>query len=206
MSLGTLYIIAAPSGAGKTSLVGALVKDTDHIRVSVSHTTRPPRPKEQEGIHYHFVTQADFEAMIAQEAFLEQAKVFDDYYGTTKEWVSAQLHAGIDVILEIDWQGARQVRQLQPNSVSIFILPPSKQTLKQRLKQRGQDDDTVIARRMHAAINEMRHYDEFDYLVINDHFKTALADLKAIVKSRRLTRPIQIQKMGELLTDLLSES
>ncbi|MCP4700317.1 MAG: guanylate kinase [Gammaproteobacteria bacterium] len=201
MTGSTLYIVSAPSGAGKTSLVNALIENTSDIRASVSHTTRPPRPGEQNGVHYHFISQAEFEQMRAEENFLEHAQVFDNYYGTSRQWVRELLDAGTDVILEIDWQGARQVRTRQPDCVSIFILPPSRQALEERLRGRGQDSDAVIARRMRDAINEIRHHEDFDYLVVNDNFTTALTDLQAIVRSRRLLHPVQRLHIGELLTE-----
>lgn len=183
---GTLYIYAAPSGAGKSSLVVAQIKATPGIEVCVSHTTRQPRPGEVDGEHYHFVSLKTFQTMINDGAFLEHARVFDNFYGTAKSSIQQRLQQGIDVILEIDWQGARQVRKQFPQSISVFILPPSSPALEQRLKARGQDSDEVIARRMRDAKSEMSHYDEFDYLVINDDFAKALSELTAIVVSNRL--------------------
>jgi len=170
---GTLFIFSAPSGAGKTSLVKALLQAMDGIEVSVSHTTRPPRPGEVDGVDYHFVDVPTFEKMVAEGAFLEHARVFDNYYGTARSSVEARLQAGVDVILEIDWQGARLVREQ--------FLPPSREALEVRLRGRGQDSDEVIARRMRDAVREMSHYAEFDYLVINDDFEVALGELRAIV-------------------------
>jgi guanylate kinase len=204
MSNATLYIVSAPSGAGKTSLVKALVEATPAVTVSVSHTTRAPRPGEQDGVNYHFVSKAAFETMVGQDVFLEHAPVFDNYYGTSGDWVSAQLQAGTDVILEIDWQGARQVRQRMPQACSIFILPPSRAALEQRLRGRGQDGEDVIARRMRDAQAEMSHYGEFDYLVINDDFATALGELRAILVARRLVLWAQQRRQGALLADLLA--
>ena len=204
-TLGTLYVIAAPSGAGKTSLVGALVESTPDIDVSVSHTTRPMRPGEQDGIHYHFTNVATFEKMIEEGAFLEHARVFDNYYGTSMANIEQELEAGRDVILEIDWQGAQQVRQQVPACVGIFILPPSREALEARLQGRGQDADEVIARRMRDAINEMSHYAEFDYLVFNDEFETALSDLQAIVLARRQRFAAQARRHAETLRALLAE-
>jgi guanylate kinase len=157
MSTGTLYTVSAPSGAGKTSLVEALVQGDVHLSASVSHTTRPMRPGEQDGVNYHFVTQAAFQAMLSHNAFLEHAQVFGNYYGTSQQWVEQQLQAGRDVILEIDWQGAEQVKRLRPDSLAIFILPPSREALEQRLTKRGQDDASVIARRMAQAVDEISH-------------------------------------------------
>src|SRR5579884_3074698 len=167
-TLGTLYIISAPSGGGKTSLVKALTASMPNIIVSVSHTTRPKRPGEEDGVNYHFVDQAQFKKLLAEDLFLEHATVFGNYYGTSRRWVEEKLQAGIDVVLEIDWQGAQQVRKLMPKTVSIFILPPSREVLLERLQARDQDNKAVIAKRMAAASNEISHYHEYDYLVIND--------------------------------------
>lgn len=185
MAKGTLYIISAPSGAGKTSLVKALIGQDPLTCVSVSHTTRAPRPGEVEGIDYHFTDHSTFERMIASADFLEHAKVFTNLYGTSRSWVEATLTEGKDVILEIDWQGAQQVRTLMPESVSIFILPPSREALQQRLDNRGQDSATIIEQRMAEAVNEMSHFHEFDYLVINDAFDQALVELQAIFIAKR---------------------
>ena len=204
MTLGTLYIVAAPSGAGKTSLVKSLIETTSSVVVSISHTTRLPRPGERDGEHYHFVTPATFEAMIAQGEFLEYAQVFDNYYGTSRAAVQTQREAGLDVILEIDWQGARQVRERMPDSPGIFILPPSREALRERLTGRGQDPVEVIERRMAAALDELSHYAEFDYLVINDDFATALDALRAILIAHRQRRVLQIERQRELLQLLLS--
>lgn len=204
MNTGSLYIVAAPSGAGKTSLVKSLVETTPDVVVSISHTTRPPRPGEREGTHYHFVSAAVFEAMFADGAFLEHAEVFGNRYGTSQAAVSAQRAAGLDVILEIDWQGARQVRALMPDSKTIFIVPPSREVLRQRLIGRGQDSIEVIERRMAAALDELSHYAEFDYLVINDDFQAALEALRAIVIANRQRREIQLERQRGLLQTLLS--
>jgi len=201
---GTLYIFAAPSGAGKTSLVKALIDTTDNIEVSVSHTTRAPRPGEVDGMNYHFTDVDTFQSMVAKGAFLEHAQVFDNYYGTARSNIEQQLAAGVDVILEIDWQGARQVRQQFPDSIGVFILPPSRLALEERLRGRGQDGDDVIARRMQEAESEMSHYGEFDYLVINDDFTTALAELAAIVTARRLRTQVQVSRHGQMLKELLA--
>jgi guanylate kinase len=204
-TLGTLYVIAAPSGAGKTSLVEALVESTPDIDVSVSHTTRPMRPGEQDGIHYHFTDVPTFEKMIEEGRFLEHARVFDNYYGTSMANIQDELEAGRDVILEIDWQGAAQVRKHVPDSVGIFILPPSREALETRLRGRGQDTDEVIARRMRDAVNEMTHYAEFDYLVFNDEFEIALGDLQNIVLARRLRFAAQARRYAAVLRELLAE-
>jgi len=205
MTQGTLYIISAPSGAGKTSLVKQLIADMTDVVVSVSHTTRPRRAGEVDGVDYHFVSVDDFKAMISEQAFLEYAQVFDNFYGTARKTVEANLAAGQDVILEIDWQGAQQVRKMLPCQ-SIFILPPSIEVLQQRLQNRGQDDDAVIARRMRDAVSEMRHYAEYDYLLVNDDFQQALAELKSIIMANRLKRASQQQRLKELLAGLLGES
>jgi guanylate kinase len=201
---GTLYIFSAPSGAGKTSLVTELVKSTDRLKVSVSHTTRAMRPGEENGVHYHFIDVATFENMVADDVFLEHARVFDNYYGTSQQAIEEQLANGFDVILEIDWQGARQVRQRMPDNVSVFILPPSRAELENRLKGRGQDSDDIIARRMRDAVSEMEHYAEYDYIVVNDDFETALAELKSIVDSRRLVAARQTLALQALLAELLA--
>jgi len=204
MARGTLYTIAAPSGAGKTSLVNALLNDGDeHLCVSISHTTRPKRPAETDGVNYHFVSREDFLEMRDSGAFLESAEVFGNLYGTSRAWVQDQLDKGMDVILEIDWQGAGQVRsQIQPTK-SIFILPPSLATLRERLTSRGQDNADVIEHRMQLARNEISHYGEADYLVINDQFDAALDDLRAIVRAARLEREQQLRNNQALLLDLL---
>lgn len=203
---GSLFIVAAPSGAGKTTLVKALVNSMSGVRLSVSHTTRLPRAGEQEGVDYYFVEEAAFEAMRRRGDFLEHARVFDYYYGTAKKVVTRLLEQGLDVILEIDWQGKRQVQARFPDCVSIFILPPSRGTLERRLHLRGQDVEAVIARRMRDARTEISHYDEFDYLVVNDNFETALEDLTAIIRSRRLLRLQQEERLAPLLHELLLDS
>lgn len=200
---GKLYTISAPSGAGKTSLVSALIDSTSQVRVSVSHTTRAMRPGEQDGLNYHFVSHEDFKTMLAEAAFLEHAEVFGNYYGTSQAWVEQTLNEGEDVILEIDWQGAEQIKQLMPDTLAIFIMPPSQATLRERLTNRGQDDETVIDKRMAEAVNEMSHYEQGDFLVINDDFDTALADLQAIVRCSRLALEPQKQRHQALLEDLL---
>jgi len=204
---GTLYIVSAPSGAGKTSLLRAVLAAAGgDLALSISHTTRAPRPGEVGGRDYHFVDEARFREMIDAGAFLEHARVFDHFYGTSQAGVEAQLRAGQDVILEIDWQGAAQVRKILPDSIGIFILPPSRAALEERLRGRGQDDDSVIARRMRDAVNEMSHYAEYDYLIINDVFATAQQDLVAIFRCRQLRLPAQQQRHAALLGDLLAST
>lgn len=204
MNIGKLYIISAPSGAGKTSLVKQLVADLDGLTVSISHTTRPMRPGEAHGQDYYFVTVEDFQAMQQKQAFLEHAQVFDNFYGTAQQTVEENLNRGLDVILEIDWQGAQQIKKLLPASMSIFILPPSTEVLLQRLRNRGQDGEEIIARRMRDAVTEIRHHDEFDYLVVNDVFDQALTELKSIIIANRLTKQRQLYNLQPLLTSLLS--
>ena len=203
-SLGTLYVVSAPSGAGKTSLVKALLDQVDFLSVSVSHTTRACRTGEQDGVDYHFVTPEIFESMVKNRDFLEYAEVFGNYYGTARSDVDRLLGQGTDVLLEIDLQGARQVRAAAPDSTSIFILPPSRDTLEQRLQSRGQDDAQVIEQRMARAVDEMSHYQEYDYLVINDNFEAAVQDLWAIVKARRLRRAIAQHYDRTLIESLLA--
>jgi guanylate kinase len=200
---GHLLVIAAPSGAGKTSLVKALLDSTTGIAVSVSHTTREKRPGEQDGVDYHFVDKARFETLLDAGDFIEHARVFDNYYGTSGQAVADQLVKGSDVILEIDWQGARQVAAKFPECTRIFILPPSTQALRERLTDRGQDDDNIIERRMRDAVAEMSHYAEFDYLVINDKFDTALDELRTIIAALRLRRATQSRRHQSLLEALL---
>ncbi|MGD8925894.1 MAG: guanylate kinase [Thioalkalispiraceae bacterium] len=200
---GTLYIFSAPSGAGKTSLVTKLLEDTDNLMVSVSHTTRAPREGEVDGQHYHFIDVPTFQKMVTDNAFVEHAQVFDNFYGTSQPAIEAKLAEGMDVILEIDWQGARQVRE-RMQTTSVFILPPSRPELEKRLRGRGTDSDEIIARRMRDAINEMEHYGEYDYILVNDDFETALAELKAIVTSERLKLPRQQDHLASLLAQLLS--
>lgn len=184
MKRGRLFVISAPSGAGKTSLVRALLAQEPQLRLSISHTTRARRPTESEGVEYHFVTTAQFEELIRQHAFLEYARVFDNLYGTSRDSVVRWLQQGQDVVLEIDWQGAQQVRRAMPEAVLIFVLPPSREALAARLAQRGTDAPAVIARRLRDAVSEMAHESEFDYVVVNDDFATALADLRRIIGGR----------------------
>lgn len=203
-NLGTLYTVSAPSGAGKTSLVSALIKSNPEVCVSISHTTRPMRPGEVDGVNYHFVDHATFEQMLDKGEFLEHARVFNNLYGTSQKWVMDTLAQGIDVILEIDWQGARQVRKLMPDTVSLFILPPSLACLRQRLTGRGQDDESVIEARMSEAISEMSHYPEADYLIINDDFTLALAQFQALITSQHIRLARQVERHSELLQALLA--
>lgn len=204
ISKGHLYTISAPSGAGKTSLVKALVDSDDTVRVSVSHTTRAMRPGESNGINYHFTDHQQFQAMLQQRDFLEHAEVFGNYYGTSRRWVEQTLAGGEDVILEIDWQGALQVAELMPEAIAIFILPPSRPALRERLTNRGQDNEQIIDQRMAEAVSEMSHFEQADFLVINDQFDVALADLQAILRSARLRRETQSEKNRDLLKELLS--
>jgi len=202
--LATLYIVAAPSGAGKSSLLISLLEHLEGVRVSVSHTTRAPRPGEVDGEHYNFVSVDDFKAMVARDAFIEHAEVFDNFYGTSREWVESQLQQGTDVILEIDWQGARLVRELFPKAVGVFILPPSRQALQARLKGRGQDSDEIIARRMRDAVSESSHYGEFDYLIVNDDFDTARQELASIIVANRQKIGLQSTKLAPMIEELLA--
>lgn len=204
MSKGTLYIVSAPSGAGKTSLLKKLVATTDDLVVSISHTTRPMRSGEQDGVDYFFVDKNTFLSMVDHSVYLEHAKVFDNYYGTSQQHVERLLLDGKDVILEIDWQGARQVRSLMQDGQSIFILPPSCEVLRQRLQSRGQDSEEVIERRMQDAVHEMSHYAEFDYLVVNDDFDKALNELRCIVNANRMRQARQERTLNNLLIDLLN--
>ncbi len=202
---GSLYIISAPSGAGKTSLVGKLITEDDRIVVSISSTTRDMRPGEENGVNYHFLSLEAFEAKINEDDFLEHAKVFENYYGTSKTSVDNQLKAGKDVILEIDWQGAQQVRKKIPEATSIFILPPSREELLRRLTGRGTDSEEVIAKRMQEASSEMSHYNEFDYIVINNNFDIALQQLKSIFCAHRLTQNRQVTDHKRLIQSLLED-
>lgn len=201
---GTLFIISAASGTGKTTLVKALLENCDNLKVSTSHTTRAKRAGELDGVHYHFTAKDDFVEMIGAGAFLEQAEVFGNYYGTARDNVVQNLHQDKDVILEIDWQGAQQVRQSYPNAVSIFIMPPSRDALRQRLENRGQDSEEIITQRLNGAIADMSHFVEFDYVVINDDFDIALTELISIVKASRLRQNIQLIRHAGRIQDLLS--
>ncbi len=184
---GTLFIVSAPSGTGKTSLVNALVRDTNHLKLSISHTTRQARPKEIDGYNYHFISVDKFKQMELAGVFMESANVFGNFYGTSQETVQKMLDEGHDVVLEIDWQGAEQIKKRFPAAISIFILPPSIQTLRDRLESRGQDSKQVIDSRMEKAIAELKHYHKADFIVVNDDFEEALKSLKAIVKSNRMS-------------------
>jgi len=202
LAVGILYIVTAPSGAGKTSLVNALVADDARLAVSISHTTRPRRPGEQDGVNYHFVEESVFLDMLQSGDFLESAEVYGNRYGTSQTWVNEQLAKGVDVILEIDWQGAQQVRNLYPASCSIFILPPAVETLRERLESRAQDDEKTIDKRMQEAASEISHVAEADFIVVNDDFDTAVADLRAIVRARRLTVTARKGDLSDLLASL----
>jgi guanylate kinase len=203
-SSGTLFVIAAPSGGGKTSLVNALLAREPGIRLSVSYTTRKPRPGEQEGVHYHFVDDKRFLELERAGEFLEHAFVHGHWYATSATWLAAQVAAGQDVLLEIDWQGAAQVRKLLPDSVHVFVLPPSLAVLRERLEKRGQDGAEVIERRLAGALEEMRHWEEFDYVIINQDFATAVSDLDAIVRAARLKAARQRARHGRLLQELIA--
>lgn len=205
MVTGSLFIITAASGTGKTSLVKQLVATTNDLAVSISHSTRKPRPGEIDGQHYHFVSREIFADMIKQGEFLEHAEVFENYYGTAKSTVEFMLSNGLDVILEIDWQGALQVQKLRPDATTIFILPPDRQSLRQRLSNRGQDSQEVIEKRLAGSVNEMSQYVNFDYVVINDNFDVALAELKSIIIANRLTLAKQQERHAGRIEQLLSE-
>lgn len=203
MNHGRLFVIAAPSGAGKTSLVEALLASEPRLRLSVSHTTRKRRPTEEDGREYHFVPVPQFERLAARGEFLEHARVFDNFYGTARGFVEEQLRQGHDVILEIDWQGAQQVRRAMPQAVSLFILPPSRRALAERLARRATDSPEIIARRLRDAAADMSHYREFDYVIVNDDFAQAVSDLRRIVAGRgedlTSARPELAALLGELL-------
>lgn len=209
-TLGNLFILSAPSGAGKSSLIKALLEKhrsidvhNNAMQVSVSHTTRAPRPGEVDGEHYHFVDRTEFESLIKQGAFFEHAEVFGNYYGTSKIVIEQTLRLGIDVFLDIDWQGARQVKAQIPDTATIFVAPPSKEELKRRLTERGQDSAEVIEQRMTKAVLEISHYHEFDFIVVNDNFTAALSELDAIVTTRRLRKEKQIMHHQQLFDNLL---
>lgn len=202
---GSLFIVTAASGTGKTSLVKQLIATTNDLAVSVSHTTRVPRPGEVDGQHYHFTDTTKFVEGIQAGEFLEHAQVFDNYYGTSRQSVDQQLNSGVDVILEIDWQGALQIKELYDDVTMIFILPPSKATLRQRLSSRGQDSQEVIEKRLAGAVTEMQQYVHFDYVVINDQFEAALTELKSIIVAKRQTLDRQQARYGDTISDLISE-
>jgi len=201
---GSVFIISAPSGAGKTSLVRALLEADPLVKLSVSYTTRAPRPGEVEGQHYHFVDMNAFMAMLNRGDFLESAEVYGNYYGSSQGWIETQLAHGLDILLEIDWQGAMQVRKLLPQAISIFILPPSIAALKARLTGRAQDTEEVVARRVAAARDDMSHVGEFDYVIINNDFAIAAAELQAVVKASRLQLMKQMARHGALIRNLLA--
>ncbi|HZX77357.1 guanylate kinase [Lysobacter sp.] len=200
---GTLFIVAAPSGAGKSSIVNAVLARDPNICLSISFTSRQPRPGERHAEHYHFVSAREFEAMVAAGDFFEHALVHGDWKGTARQSVEPQLASGKDVLLEIDWQGARQVREKVPDAVSVFILPPSRQALEQRMRNRGQDSEDVIAQRLAAAREEMSHYGEFDFVIVNEHFETAVDEMCAIFLASRVRRDQQVARHSRLITALL---
>lgn len=202
--IGTLFIVSAPSGTGKTSLVNALVRDTNHLKLSISSTTRKIRPREIDGYHYHFIEEDKFKQKITAGDFLEHAEVFGNFYGTSQESVDKMLHEGHDVVLEIDWQGAGQIKKRRPDAISIFILPPSIEALRERLETRGQDSTEVIETRMKKSMNEISHYGEADYLVINDDFEDALKGLKTIVRAHRLETAKQAVINADIIKGLLN--
>lgn len=205
-SRGNLFIVSAPSGAGKSSLITALLADQPaDMQVSVSHTTRQPRPGEINGQHYHFIAEDDFKQLIEQQAFFEWAQVFGNYYGTSRHVIEHTLTQGVDVFLDIDWQGAQQIKAQMPEAVGVFILPPSRAALSQRLTGRGQDSETIIAERMTKAVSEISHYHEYDFIVVNDDFDQALLDLRAIIRSQRLTQASQTIAHSGMLKSLLAE-
>ncbi|MCL4470864.1 MAG: guanylate kinase [Gammaproteobacteria bacterium] len=202
MTSGNLFIVTAPSGAGKTSLVKALLEHDKQIKLSVSYTTRPPRPGETDGKDYHFVTEQKFMEMLERGDFLESALVYGNRYGTSQPWIESAMRAGTDILLEIDWQGAEQVRKIFPRAIGIFILPPSLEALLERLKGRGQDSGEVIARRLAAAREDIRHVEQFDYVIINDVFESALQDLIAVVRAQRLKAEQQLGAHAEMIGNL----
>ena len=198
MNQGVLFVVAAPSGAGKTSLVKALLKNDQAIRLSVSYTTRPPRPGETDGVDYHFVSKENFLAMAGRGEFLESAEVYGNYYGTSQAWIAGEIAAGHDILLEIDWQGAAQVRKFFPEAVSLFILPPSIEALRERLSNRAQDSAEVIGKRIAAAQDDISHASEFEYIIVNDDFDQALQDMMAVVRASRLVTARQVRKLAQL--------
>ena len=200
---GNLFVVAAPSGAGKTTLVRLLLEQESRVHLSISYTTRGPRPGEENGREYHFVDNVEFQAMIARHEFLEWAEVHGNFYGTSQKWIADQLAAGHDVLLEIDWQGAQQVRKLFPQAIGIFILPPSMEELTRRLTGRGTDSADVIARRLAAAQAEMRHVGEFDYVIINDQLAQALDDLRTVVRASRLSFGAQRARHAALFARMI---
>ena len=203
---GKLFVVSAPSGAGKTSLVQALVKKMSNVVVSISHTTRMKRPGEVDGKDYFFITTEDFKSMAESGEFIEYAQVFDHFYGTSRQSVQNLLNQGLKIILEIDWQGAKQVRSRLEKTISIFILPPSKVELETRLRSRGQDSDDVIARRMRDAKNEISHYEEFDYVIVNDDYDRALQELSDFISAPENYLPFSMEKVSSLASDILNRS
>lgn len=203
---GNLFIVSAPSGAGKSSLVAAVLAKDPSISLSISFTTRAPRPGERQGYHYHFVTTDTFKAMIRRDAFFEYARVYGDWKGTAMESVEPQLAAGQDVLLEIDWQGARQVKEQVASAISVFILPPSRHALEERLRRRGQDSEEVISQRMAAAVYDIEHYDEADYLIINEQFDEAVDQLTAILKASRMRLFAQKERYASLIRSLVAQT
>ena len=200
---GTLYIVAAPSGAGKSSIVNAVLARDANISLSISFTSRQPRPGERHAEHYHFIGADEFKAMVAEGDFFEHALVHGDWKGTARQSVDPQLSAGRDVLLEIDWQGARQVRSKIPDAVSVFILPPSRAALEERMRKRGQDSEAVIQQRLAAAREEMSHYGEFDYVIVNEDFETAVGEMCSIFTASRLRKDAQVARHARLITSLL---
>lgn len=207
MIQGTLYIVSAPSGAGKSSLIQALLKTQPlyDTQVSISHTTRVIRPGEKNGEHYYFITESKFQQMIEHNDFLEYACVFGNYYGTSRAVIEEIINSGVDVFLDIDWQGAQQIRQKMPSARTIFILPPSKNELLRRLRGRGQDSEETINQRMAQAVAEIKHYNKYDYIIVNHDFNTALGDLQSIIRSERLRSERQIQRHNTLINKLLAD-
>ena len=201
MNKGNLFVVVAPSGAGKTSLVAALLEQDRNVRLSISYTTRAPRAGEADGVNYHFVDRPKFESMIAADDFLEHADVYGNYYGTSRRWIENELSGDHDVLLEIDWQGARQVRSLFPHMVGIFILPPSLQELRRRLQGRGKDAPEAIERRMASSREEISHVLEFEYIIVNERFEAALTDLLSIVRAARVSRAQQAVRLAERLVE-----
>jgi guanylate kinase len=199
---GNIFIVCAPSGAGKTSLVAELLRRAPNVRLSISHTTRAPRPGERDGQDYHFVSDQAFREMVASGAFLESAEVHGNLYGTSQRWIDEQRASDVDIVLEIDWQGAQQVRNAVPDAIGIFILPPAPDTLRKRLMGRGQDSNGVIERRLQAARGEIAHLAEFDYVIINNNFDDAVEDLVSILRAARLRTAAQVSRHGDLINSL----
>lgn len=203
---GTIFVVSAPSGGGKTTLVNRLIQHTDYIARVVTHTTRKPRKGENHGEHYYFVSENDFKALVENQGFFEFAEVFGNYYGTSKQAVFDTIKKGKDVVLVIDWQGATAIKRILPQAILIFIMPPSLQVLKNRLDHRNLDSKEIVKRRMQDAISQMRHYDQFDYMIINDDFDIALSELKSIFQANRLQMRYQIKKEATLLKMLFEDT